>query len=82
MTPRRTFFKATALTIAGSAFYPLLSKANIARSADDQKHLTPLQVGMAGYTFLNFNVEQSIAMLQRVGVKYITLKDFHLPKDR
>jgi sugar phosphate isomerase/epimerase len=37
------------------------------------------QVGMAGYTFLNFNVEQTIEMMKRVGVQYLSLKDFHLP---
>jgi len=37
------------------------------------------QVGMAGYTFLNFNVDQTIEMMKRTGVQYLSLKDFHMP---
>jgi sugar phosphate isomerase/epimerase len=39
------------------------------------------QVGMAGYTFLNFNVDQTIEMMKRTGVQYLSLKDFHMPMD-
>ena len=79
MLPRRDFFKATALTLAGSALHPLITKGTPA--IKEGKKAAPLTLGMAGYTFLNFNVEQSIAMLQRTGIKYVTLKDFHLPYD-
>jgi inosose dehydratase len=58
-----------------------LSKGNAINTTGDQKAPAPLQIGIAGYTFLNFNVDQSIAMMQRVGVKYVSLKDFHLPFD-
>jgi sugar phosphate isomerase/epimerase len=36
-------------------------------------------LGMASYTFRKFNLEQTIAMTKRLGLKYICLKDFHLP---
>lgn len=36
-------------------------------------------MGMAGYTFVNFPIEESITMMQRVGISYVTLKDFHMP---
>ena len=36
-------------------------------------------VGMAGYTFLRFNVEQTIEMMKRVKVTTLSLKDFHMP---
>lgn len=36
-------------------------------------------VGMAGYTFMNFSIDQTIQMMKRINVHYISLKDFHLP---
>lgn len=36
-------------------------------------------VGMAGYTFVNFDLDTTIAFMQRLGVKYLCIKDFHLP---
>lgn len=36
-------------------------------------------LGMAGYTFREFTVEQTISMMQRIGVSYLSVKDFHLP---
>ncbi|MCJ7447234.1 MAG: sugar phosphate isomerase/epimerase [Bacteroidales bacterium] len=36
-------------------------------------------VGMAGYTFREFNVEKTIEMMKRIGVTNLSLKDFHMP---
>jgi inosose dehydratase len=41
--------------------------------------MNPFKVGMAGYTFLKFSVEQTIEMMKRIGVTLISLKDFHMP---
>ncbi|HJZ39274.1 MAG TPA: sugar phosphate isomerase/epimerase family protein [Bacteroidales bacterium] len=38
-------------------------------------------LGMAGYTFREFTVEQTIDMMKRTGVSNLSLKDFHLPYD-
>lgn len=38
-------------------------------------------MGMAGYTFRNFKIDESISMMKRVGINNVTLKDFHLPFD-
>jgi sugar phosphate isomerase/epimerase len=34
---------------------------------------------MAGYTFMNFNVEKTIEMMKRIGVTNLSLKDFQMP---
>jgi inosose dehydratase len=81
MIHRRRFFKASLLTLASPVIYPLLSKGSLVYK-NTESHVQPsFQLGMAGYTFKNFNVEDSIAMMQRVGINYVTLKDFHLPLD-
>ena len=36
-------------------------------------------VGMAGYTFAQFNVDKTIEMMKRIGVTNLSLKDFHMP---
>lgn len=40
-----------------------------------------LPMGMAGYTFKEFSIDQTISMMQRVGVNMLSLKEFHLPLD-
>jgi len=36
-------------------------------------------LGIAGYTFREFSVEQTIEMMNRVGIKNLSVKDFHMP---
>lgn len=36
-------------------------------------------LGMAGYTFREFSVEQTIEMMNRTGIKNLSVKDFHMP---
>jgi len=38
-----------------------------------------LKVGITTYTLRKFSLEEAIAMTKQVGVKYISLKDMHLP---
>lgn len=38
-----------------------------------------LKMGITTYTLHKFNLDQAIEMIQKVGVKYVSLKDFHLP---
>jgi inosose dehydratase len=80
MSSRRNFLQKTVMGLAGSAIVPVLGKAaigseNIPGSAAQE----PLNIGVAGYTFVKFNVEQSIAMMKRIGVTNLSLKEFHLP---
>jgi sugar phosphate isomerase/epimerase len=37
------------------------------------------KIGMAGYTFLNFDIDKALEILQRTDVHYLCIKDFHLP---
>jgi len=40
---------------------------------------TPLRLGLASYSLRKFPLEKALAMTQRVGLKHICLKSFHLP---
>lgn len=55
---------------------------NLAWATAEEKKITEkakFNLGMASYTFRKFNTEQAIAMTKRLGLKYISFKDFHLP---
>ncbi|MEO5591561.1 MAG: sugar phosphate isomerase/epimerase family protein [Chitinophagaceae bacterium] len=77
MSSRRNFIQQSVLGISGAAVLPLLSKT--AMAANNETKESSLQVGMAGFTFAKFDVEKSIAMMKRADVKYLSLKEFHLP---
>jgi len=42
---------------------------------------TKFELGLASYTLREFNLEDTLAMTRRVGLKYICFKDFHLAMD-
>lgn len=37
------------------------------------------KLGMAGYTFVNFDLDKTLETMQTLNVKYLCIKDFHLP---
>ena len=41
--------------------------------------LEKFKVGMAGYTFVKFDLQMTLETLQACDVKYLCIKDFHLP---
>jgi len=77
MTTRRHFLQMATLSAAATGLGSKVrasGKKTAAKAAD-------LQIGIAGYTFLKFSVDQSIAMMKRTGVMTLSIKDFHLPLD-
>ena len=79
MQSRRKFIQSGTIAIAASATIPAFNKAP-AQKPPTQKHEI-LTMGMAGYTFLNFDLSTSISMMKRVNVTHLSIKDFHLPLD-
>lgn len=77
MKTRRQFLSTAATAIAATGFTSLYGNP-IPRITSD-KPGDAFTLGMAGYTFREFTVEQTIAMMQRIGVSYLSVKDFHLP---
>ena len=70
---------AIACTVALSACAPkaeqLSGLIGENRGSDD------FNIGVAGYTFRKFNIDETLAYLQRLGVNYLSIKDFWLPLD-
>jgi len=92
MENRRDFLKkgmlgAAVLGAAPMAAEPLISHMNKAFLANEplktegSKVSNPFQIGMAGYTFLNFDLETTLKTMKSLDVHYLCIKDFHLALD-
>ncbi len=77
MKTRRQFLSTAATAIAATGFTSLYGNPLPQATSDNPGDSFTL--GMAGYTFREFTVEQTISMMQRIGVSYLSVKDFHLP---
>ena len=76
---RRNFLQTTAFSVAGLTGMPLLGSSAVLSNVPSFKTGTPLPVGIAGYTFIKFELDQAIAMMKRLNLTYLSLKDKHLP---
>jgi inosose dehydratase len=78
---RRQFLQATGVAAAGllalSSPNPVQAAAEPA--APKAKAPKPFHLGVASYTFRNFDLDKTLAMTKRVGLTHICLKDMHLP---
>jgi inosose dehydratase len=80
MSSRRNFLLQSALGMAAATMAPFVPTAAMAGSTTAANKITgQLPVGMAGYTFAKFDLDQAIAIMNRVNIKYISIKDIHLP---
>ncbi len=76
---RRNFLHASALGIFGVASTALTS-AKTVDAADQKASSRPdFPIGFAGYSFLKFDLDKSIAIMKKLGVNNLSVKDFHLP---
>jgi inosose dehydratase len=77
MPSRRSFIRKTTMGAAGSLAVPFLGKAGNVWG-ESKAVAAPLPVGIAGYTFAKFDIDQSITMMKRIGVTNLSIKDIHL----
>jgi sugar phosphate isomerase/epimerase len=77
MKSRRQFLKLAGTGVLAAGTSSLYAYPVLPVSADKTKNT--FTVGMAGYTFLRFDVEKAIEIMKRVGVTNLSLKDFHMP---
>lgn len=72
---RRNFLKLSGMGMAAVAL-PGISQSAPA-PAKKEKSL-PIRLGLASYTLRKMNLDDALAVCQRLGIKHISLKDFHL----
>jgi inosose dehydratase len=73
---RRNFIKTTGAGLI-SAGIPVIASGPAAANPPSTKDL--FRLAIAGYTFAKINLDDSLAMMKRVGVNLLGVKDFHLP---
>jgi len=73
---RRNFIKTTGTGVL-AAGVPLYAAGSVYNPLPDNK--VHFRLAIAGYTFAKFNLDQSLAMMKRVNVGLLGVKDFHLP---
>ena len=79
MKSRRNFLKTVSLTLGASGLIPFMNNASPLSSYDQKELNKTLQMGLAGFTFAQFSIDQTISMMNRMGVTNLSLKEFHLP---
>lgn len=79
---RRAFFRKS---LAGTALLASasLTKAELAETMKPKAAtaVNPFHLGMAGFTFVQFDLETTLKTLKRLDIHYLCIKDFHLPYD-
>ena len=85
MTTRRIFLQKAGvglLAMGASSVLPNedMYAAMIPAEQETQKK-DLFHVAVAGYTFVHFNTDQMLDMMKRTSVKYLCIKNFHLPYD-
>lgn len=80
MSSRRSFLQSISVASATAIAVPSVLQA---ATESDQIRTVPeslkFQIGFAGYTFVKFDLDQTLQMMNRLQVKYLSVKDFHLP---
>jgi inosose dehydratase len=79
---RREVIKSGAVAIGTLSTASLLEKSASAAGVKTRKKSDSwdkLKVGVASYSFLKKSREETIKSIQRVGLKYVSIKDVHIP---
>lgn len=77
MKSRRQFLRVAGTGILAAGVSGVYGAENF--NGLSKKSVESFSLGMAGYTFKEFSVEQTIEMMKRIGVTSLSLKDFHMP---
>jgi inosose dehydratase len=75
---RRKFLQA-GLLVSAAVGSSVCARAFAGATKPERDPFDGLKLGIASYTFRKFSLDQAIAMTVQTGLKYINLKDTHLP---
>ena len=79
MVSRRKFLATAGIGMLGAPALGMTNERLL--KVRERLPVDALQLGIAGYTFLHVPVDAAIAMMKRVGVRNLSIKDFFLPMD-
>ena len=76
MTNRRLFIKKASGSVALSLLGTGLAQADASTTPVAPAEDTFRQ-GIAGYSFVHFKLDESLAMMRKTNIQYLCIKDFH-----
>ena len=79
MRSRRNFLRIAGTGVLAAGVAPIFGSVPGDGGKKAKQAADAFTVGMAGYTFREFNAEKTIEMMKRIGVSNLSLKDFHMP---
>ncbi len=79
MKSRRQFLKLTGTGILATGVSSAINLKGMPSFQQHEKKKDLFTLGMAGYTFKELSIDQTIEIMKRVEVKNLSLKDFHMP---
>lgn len=80
MSSRRSFLYKGAIGIAATAAVNVSSVfAGSDKPQNTEYKEDSFKLAIAGYSFVNFNLQESLKMMKKVDAHYLCIKDFHLP---
>lgn len=80
MSNRRSFLQSISATSAAVIAAPSILEAATGKyEKPSTSEALRFPIGFAGYSFVKFNLDQTLQMMNRLQVKYLSVKDFHLP---
>ncbi|MGG7664897.1 sugar phosphate isomerase/epimerase family protein [Dyadobacter sp. BHUBP1] len=75
MNSRRTFVKKGIAGLMAGSIASLPEKSNAAPAKKEDT----FKLGIAGYSFVHFKLDEALEMMKKTDVHYLCIKDFHLP---
>lgn len=78
MPSRRKFIRNSAIVLSATPL-GVIAEVNAKSGNIIKKDGLPLELGVAGYTFVNYSLDQALMMMNRVNIKNLSIKEFHLP---
>ncbi|MBN2180674.1 MAG: sugar phosphate isomerase/epimerase [Sedimentisphaerales bacterium] len=78
---RRRFLQLAGISALASLTSGNTSVAQAGGTTGGTNMNVKFKLGLASYTLRKFNLDDTLKMANRLGLKYIALKDFHLPMD-
>lgn len=79
MNTRREFLQKGVLGLSGLALSSAFQTEVKATTLTKKVNKDAFHLGVAGYSFVNFKLDESLAMMKRMDIKFLCIKDFHLP---
>lgn len=81
MNSRRKFLRTGLMGVSAAAFIGVSHKSAAVPVQAGSQVADSFDLGVAGYSFVHFSLEESLVMMKRMGIEHLCIKDFHLPLD-